>query len=197
MKTVRGAPPHLLLLPALLLLLWGVTGAASAEVCEGAVNCSACNIISGCMWAKCINATAAPSTEAPTTITSAAPKCVNSSIADCTKELCEATAPPSTEAPTTITSAGAATTNVTNTTTSTSTPAATTNSSAAPASSTAQSSATTSLKPSPVTTPSPIKKNTFDAASFIGGIVLVLGVQAVVFFLYKFCKAKDRNYHTL
>ncbi|XP_040284791.1 sialomucin core protein 24 isoform X3 [Bufo bufo] len=163
MKTVRGAPPHLLLLPALLLLLWGVTGAASAEVCEGAVNCSACNIISGCMWAKCINATAAPSTEAPTTITSA----------------------------------GAATTNVTNTTTSTSTPAATTNSSAAPASSTAQSSATTSLKPSPVTTPSPIKKNTFDAASFIGGIVLVLGVQAVVFFLYKFCKAKDRNYHTL
>ncbi|XP_040284790.1 sialomucin core protein 24 isoform X2 [Bufo bufo] len=181
MKTVRGAPPHLLLLPALLLLLWGVTGAASAEVCEGAVNCSACNIISGCMWAKCINATAAPSTEAPTTITSAAPKCVNSSIADCTKELCE----------------GAATTNVTNTTTSTSTPAATTNSSAAPASSTAQSSATTSLKPSPVTTPSPIKKNTFDAASFIGGIVLVLGVQAVVFFLYKFCKAKDRNYHTL
>ncbi|XP_044145368.1 sialomucin core protein 24 isoform X2 [Bufo gargarizans] len=178
MKTVRGAPPHLLLLPALLLLLWGLTGAAYADTCEGAVNCSACNNISGCMWAKCSNASAALSTVTPT---SAAPKCMNSSIADCTKELCE----------------GAPTTNVTNTTTSTSTPAATTNSSAAPASSTAQSSATTSLKPSPVTTPSPIKKNTFDAASFIGGIVLVLGVQAVVFFLYKFCKAKDRNYHTL
>ncbi|XP_044145367.1 sialomucin core protein 24 isoform X1 [Bufo gargarizans] len=194
MKTVRGAPPHLLLLPALLLLLWGLTGAAYADTCEGAVNCSACNNISGCMWAKCSNASAALSTVTPT---SAAPKCMNSSIADCTKELCEATAAPSTVAPTTITSAGAPTTNVTNTTTSTSTPAATTNSSAAPASSTAQSSATTSLKPSPVTTPSPIKKNTFDAASFIGGIVLVLGVQAVVFFLYKFCKAKDRNYHTL
>ncbi|KAE8286806.1 Sialomucin core protein 24 [Larimichthys crocea] len=40
-------------------------------------------------------------------------------------------------------------------------------------------------------------KNTFDAASFIGGIVLVLGLQAVIFFLYKFCKSKDRNYHTL
>ncbi|XP_044145370.1 sialomucin core protein 24 isoform X4 [Bufo gargarizans] len=158
MKTVRGAPPHLLLLPALLLLLWGLTGAAYADTCEGAVNCSACNNISGCMWAKCSNASAALSTVTPT---SAAPKCMNSSIADCTKELCE----------------GAPTTNVTNTTTSTSTPA--------------------SLKPSPVTTPSPIKKNTFDAASFIGGIVLVLGVQAVVFFLYKFCKAKDRNYHTL
>ncbi|XP_043856795.1 sialomucin core protein 24 [Dromiciops gliroides] len=41
------------------------------------------------------------------------------------------------------------------------------------------------------------RKSTFDAASFIGGIVLVLSVQAVVFFLYKFCKSKERNYHTL
>ncbi|MBN3323810.1 MUC24 protein, partial [Atractosteus spatula] len=46
-------------------------------------------------------------------------------------------------------------------------------------------------------TPAPRKKATFDAASFIGGIVLVLGLQAVIFFLYKFCKSKDRNYHTL
>ncbi|XP_008276861.1 sialomucin core protein 24 isoform X2 [Stegastes partitus] len=44
---------------------------------------------------------------------------------------------------------------------------------------------------------SPHKNSTFDAASFIGGIVLVLGLQAVIFFLYKFCKSKDRNYHTL
>lgn len=43
----------------------------------------------------------------------------------------------------------------------------------------------------------PPKTSTFDAASFIGGIVLVLGLQAVIFFLYKFCKSKDRNYHTL
>ncbi|XP_012661869.1 sialomucin core protein 24 [Otolemur garnettii] len=46
-------------------------------------------------------------------------------------------------------------------------------------------------------TSQPIRKSTFDAASFIGGIVLVLGVQAVIFFLYKFCKSKERNYHTL
>ncbi|TRY99179.1 hypothetical protein DNTS_001977 [Danionella cerebrum] len=46
-------------------------------------------------------------------------------------------------------------------------------------------------------TSSPPKTSTFDAASFIGGIVLVLGLQAVIFFLYKFCKSKDRNYHTL
>ncbi|XP_031178056.1 sialomucin core protein 24 isoform X4 [Sander lucioperca] len=53
----------------------------------------------------------------------------------------------------------------------------------------------TSIAP---TSPSPAPhKNTFDAASFIGGIVLVLGLQAVIFFLYKFCKSKDRNYHTL
>ncbi|CAB1340052.1 unnamed protein product [Coregonus sp. 'balchen'] len=45
--------------------------------------------------------------------------------------------------------------------------------------------------------PAPHKNSTFDAASFIGGIVLVLGLQAVLFFLYKFCKSKDRNYHTL
>ncbi|KAJ6660264.1 hypothetical protein lerEdw1_017964 [Lerista edwardsae] len=48
----------------------------------------------------------------------------------------------------------------------------------------------------PTAKPSP-HKSTFDAASFIGGIVLVLGLQAVIFFLYKFCKSKDQNYHTL
>ncbi|XP_014886729.1 sialomucin core protein 24 isoform X2 [Poecilia latipinna] len=47
------------------------------------------------------------------------------------------------------------------------------------------------------TTVAPHKNSTFDAASFIGGIVLVLGLQAVIFFLYKFCKSKERNYHTL
>ncbi|XP_007531239.1 sialomucin core protein 24 isoform X1 [Erinaceus europaeus] len=76
------------------------------------------------------------------------------------------------------------------------------------------STAKTTTKPlpsptHPTTTPSgttnttsaptsqPVRKSTFDAASFIGGIVLVLGLQAVLFFLYKFCKSKERNYHTL
>ncbi|XP_077443583.1 sialomucin core protein 24 isoform X2 [Stigmatopora argus] len=57
------------------------------------------------------------------------------------------------------------------------------------------SGSTTSVPVTP--SPAPHKNSTFDAASFIGGIVLVLGLQAVVFFLYKFCKAKERNYHTL
>ncbi|XP_053300584.1 sialomucin core protein 24 isoform X2 [Pleuronectes platessa] len=61
------------------------------------------------------------------------------------------------------------------------------------ASSNATSPSTTPVSP----TPASQKNATFDAASFIGGIVLVLGLQAVIFFLYKFCKSKDRNYHTL
>ncbi|XP_017352907.1 sialomucin core protein 24 isoform X3 [Cebus imitator] len=57
------------------------------------------------------------------------------------------------------------------------------------------STGTTNITVTP--TSQPVRKSTFDAASFIGGIVLVLGVQAVIFFLYKFCKSKERNYHTL
>ncbi|NXL84509.1 C16L2 protein, partial [Alectura lathami] len=37
----------------------------------------------------------------------------------------------------------------------------------------------------------------FDTASFIGGIVLVLSVQAVAFFIIKFIKSKDSTYQTL
>ncbi|KAJ7341824.1 hypothetical protein JRQ81_007127, partial [Phrynocephalus forsythii] len=60
----------------------------------------------------------------------------------------------------------------------------------------ATTSASGSVSPKPTSKPSP-HTSTFDAASFIGGIVLVLGLQAVIFFLYKFCKSKDQNYHTL
>ncbi|XP_007447329.1 PREDICTED: sialomucin core protein 24 isoform X2 [Lipotes vexillifer] len=68
-----------------------------------------------------------------------------------------------------------------------------------PSPSTASTTATTSGTTNTTLTPTlpPARKSTFDAASFIGGIVLVLGVQAVIFFLYKFCKSKERNYHTL
>ncbi|XP_077045639.1 CD164 sialomucin-like 2 protein isoform X3 [Agelaius phoeniceus] len=37
----------------------------------------------------------------------------------------------------------------------------------------------------------------FDTASFIGGMVLVLCLQAVAFFLFKFIKSKDSTYQTL
>ncbi|XP_008070600.1 sialomucin core protein 24 [Carlito syrichta] len=66
-------------------------------------------------------------------------------------------------------------------------------------STTSTTSVPTTGTPNTTLTPTsqPVRKSTFDAASFIGGIVLVLGVQAVIFFLYKFCKSKERNYHTL
>ncbi|KAG7508136.1 hypothetical protein JOB18_003866 [Solea senegalensis] len=64
-------------------------------------------------------------------------------------------------------------------------------------SSTPNTTSTTTITPPVSPTPASQKNSTFDAASFIGGIVLVLGLQAVIFFLYKFCKSKDRNYHTL
>ncbi|KAM9233274.1 sialomucin core protein 24 isoform 1-T1 [Dugong dugon] len=68
-----------------------------------------------------------------------------------------------------------------------------------PSTTTASTTVPTSATPNTTLTPTsqPGRKSTFDAASFIGGIVLVLGVQAVIFFLYKFCKSKERNYHTL
>lgn len=37
----------------------------------------------------------------------------------------------------------------------------------------------------------------FDGASFIGGMVLVLSLQAVAFFVVRFFKAKDSTYQTL
>lgn len=37
----------------------------------------------------------------------------------------------------------------------------------------------------------------FDGASFLGGVVLVLSLQAVAFFVLRFLKAKDSTYQTL
>ncbi|NXY29522.1 MUC24 protein, partial [Pomatorhinus ruficollis] len=78
---------------------------------------------------------------------------------------------------------------------------ASSNATTASSNATTTSPATTSHIPigsNTTVTPVPVpRKSTFDAASFIGGIVLVLGLQAVIFFLYKFCRSKDRNYHTL
>ncbi|XP_051908927.1 sialomucin core protein 24 isoform X2 [Hippocampus zosterae] len=85
--------------------------------------------------------------------------------------------------------------NSTNTSTAAPTPTLNISTVAPTTSSKNSSSSTTSTPVTP--SPAPHKNSTFDAASFIGGIVLVLGLQAVIFFLYKFCKSKERNYHTL
>ncbi|XP_029074159.1 sialomucin core protein 24-like [Monodon monoceros] len=68
-----------------------------------------------------------------------------------------------------------------------------------PSPSTACTTATTSGTTDTTSTPAsqPVRKSTFGAASFVEGTVLVLGVQAVIFFLYQFRKSKERNYRTL
>ncbi|NXF95927.1 MUC24 protein, partial [Eubucco bourcierii] len=143
------------------------------EMCVNATedyNCTAAEQCSSPTSASLTNATVSPSsaTTAPSNST--------------TPSSNTTTAAAATTAPTTIA-------NITNATTH------------APLPTTAVPSATTApTVPGTNTTVTPApssRKSTFDAASFIGGIVLVLGLQAVVFFLYKFCKSKDRNYHTL
>ncbi|XP_067867816.1 sialomucin core protein 24 isoform X2 [Heterodontus francisci] len=57
---------------------------------------------------------------------------------------------------------------------------------------TAEPSTTTVIPTTPVYSPS-----SFDPASFIGGIVLVLGAEAAFFFAVKFFKARDGSYQTL
>ncbi|XP_005617773.1 CD164 sialomucin-like 2 protein isoform X2 [Canis lupus baileyi] len=56
-------------------------------------------------------------------------------------------------------------------------------------------------EPKTVTTGSPLvpepHSSGFDGASFIGGVVLVLSLQAAAFFILRFLKAKDSTYQTL
>ncbi|XP_043075014.1 sialomucin core protein 24 [Puntigrus tetrazona] len=145
-------------------------GLAQDEDC-GVLSCGECGNTTHCQWMKCQD------TE----------KCVNVSAenqtASCVKVNCTDSTPAPSVSPTT------ANTTINDTTTATTTTVAPTQNGTA--------TNATSVSPAPTPTPSPSKSSTFDAASFIGGIVLVLGLQAVIFFLYKFCKSKDRNYHTL
>uniref|UniRef100_UPI00398F5022 sialomucin core protein 24 isoform X1 n=1 Tax=Pristiophorus japonicus TaxID=55135 RepID=UPI00398F5022 len=169
--------------------------------CTSSVNHTSANL--SCIWLNCKDSES---------------RCANTSLIPkhclaVNETMCEA--PVSTTAVPTL----ASTTNSSNS--STSAPVSTT-AVPIPASTTNSSNSSTSATPTPVSTmvtltpnitsltttagtpngttlapPLPHKKSTFDAASFIGGIVLVLGLQAVIFFAVKFCKTKDRNYHTL
>ncbi|NXG06821.1 MUC24 protein, partial [Sakesphorus luctuosus] len=127
------------------------------------------------------------STPTPSSKTTVPPSNATTATSNATTATSNATtASPATTAHTTIA-------NVTNATATTRAPLPkTTVTSPTTTSTTADTNATVTSPPPPAP-----RKSTFDAASFIGGIVLVLGLQAVIFFLYKFCKSKDRNYHTL
>ncbi|NXS87194.1 MUC24 protein, partial [Erpornis zantholeuca] len=183
--------------------------------CGDFSNCSSCindkTIPEGCQWiiceegkSKCINATAKPAEYgkcegetqcSPTTVTPANATTVTPSNATTASSNATTASSNATTASSNATTASSPTTahtaiaNVTNATTHAPVPRTTITS--ATTTPTAAGSNTT-VAPVPVP-----RKSTFDAASFIGGIVLVLGLQAVIFFLYKFCRSKDRNYHTL
>ncbi|XP_072264846.1 sialomucin core protein 24 isoform X2 [Pyxicephalus adspersus] len=183
-----GIGQRYVLLPAMLVLIaLGMT--AAADACN-ATSCADC-IQLKCLWVICSNDSAV---------------CRNET-GDCTKVDSCGVVPITNATPTTSANTSTTTPAPTGNTTTITTPAITGNMTTTPAGNTTATTplttpastgnATTSASTTAVPTASPSKKNTFDAASFIGGIVLVLGIQAVVFFLYKFCKAKDRNYHTL
>ncbi|CAI9739967.1 Hypothetical predicted protein [Octopus vulgaris] len=98
----------------------------------------------------------------------------------------------STNGSTTITTTNPVTTTQSDITTAS--PPSTTSNSSANASSTAAPLTSTTHPTSPASS----TKQHFDAASFIGGIILCAGVIAIVFFGCKFYKARqERNYHTL
>ncbi|NXY72151.1 MUC24 protein, partial [Glareola pratincola] len=179
-------------------------------ICENRSNCDLCigndTDTAGCKWITCdeketcVNETEGDWKSANCTIEE---QCSSPTVvfSNATTPSSNATTPP----PNTTTPSSNATTSPSNTTTESSNTTTATNitnvTTHAPQPTTAVTPATrtTSVPGTNATvTPAPSsRKSTFDAASFIGGIVLVLGLQAVVFFLYKFCKSKDRNYHTL
>ncbi|XP_072911444.1 sialomucin core protein 24 [Hemitrygon akajei] len=168
-------------------LLWSVS--LCADKCSEFKSCVDCNVNSTklnmtCFWQVCqgdggkcaSNVSSNCSTLNATMCTGPA----NTTLAPnetCTTAHTTATSAPVTS-PSNSTNSTSGSTSTPNTTGLTTTPAGTTNG--------------TTVAP-----PMPHRSSTFDAASFIGGIVLVLGLQAVIFFAVKFCKSKDRNYHTL
>ncbi|XP_030411940.1 sialomucin core protein 24 isoform X1 [Gopherus evgoodei] len=167
-----GRTPGFLLATACWALLWGAA-AAGADSCADIKTCNDCVNTTGCEWIQCNGSNFS---------------CANATGLNCTTiSQCFYSSTAATTAANATTAATATTGNITNTTSSTA--------SSTPVLSTISTPGTTHATESP---PKPAPhKSTFDAASFIGGIVLVLGLQAVIFFLYKFCKSKDRNYHTL
>ncbi|NXI82022.1 MUC24 protein, partial [Rhipidura dahli] len=193
------------------------------DICGNFSDCNSCinkTGLEGCQWincdgnrSMCVNGTAKPSEyeacQAEIQCSSSPLTSVPSSSSNTTVAPSNTTTAPSntttapsntTTAPSNTTTASSNTTTAPSNTTTAHTPTANVTNATTHAPLPTITSATTTPTPSGTTTVAPVPvphKSTFDAASFIGGIVLVLGLQAVIFFLYKFCRSKDRNYHTL
>nr|XP_057913536.1 sialomucin core protein 24 isoform X1 [Doryrhamphus excisus] len=188
------------------LALIGASAASDSDECL-ALSCAECESSSECQWANCTSSSLGchnitlMKAENDTCSDASCSAVVSTVQAPNPSSVASATAIPPTSVVTTYNGSSplptTATGNTTNVTTAV--PTSAPNISTTAIVSTASSnSSTINTSATPVTSsPDPHKNSTFDAASFIGGIVLVLGLQAVIFFLYKFCKSKDRNYHTL
>ncbi|XP_034017859.1 sialomucin core protein 24 isoform X2 [Thalassophryne amazonica] len=169
---------------AVVVVLFGTSSTIDTDECA-TLTCEACEANPDCQWSNCSSSTAS---------------CVNMTVkapnVTCTNASCTVTTvqPVSTTSPSPV-----VTTTSTNGSTAEPTTGTANSSTVSPNSTTTTTTASSNTTTTTVTpsSPTPHKDATFDAASFIGGIVLVLGLQAVIFFLYKFCKSKDRNYHTL
>ncbi|XP_041109274.1 sialomucin core protein 24-like isoform X2 [Polyodon spathula] len=176
----------LLFVALTLTLLGSTTTAEKLGGCSDWTNCSNCTEVlvaneTACQWVTCtVNSTITGSCMNRTETVGT--NCTIVNATSCTANSTTATPQTMTNSTTVATTAPLKTT--------TTVPALTT-----PHNTTSPTTAKTNSTVIPTTAPH--KKSTFDAASFIGGIVLVLGLQAVIFFLCKFCKSKDRNYHTL
>ncbi|XP_068580614.1 sialomucin core protein 24 isoform X1 [Cebidichthys violaceus] len=176
------------------LALIGAPAATDSDECPSK-SCEDCGTAADCKWTNCTltvgcyNMTLLPANETCTTASCSETSTTQTNVSVTTSH-------PSTVSPVSVaTSASSPQPTTGNTTMNSSTVAPTHNTSIS--TTPVPTSMGTSTNSTPIT-PSPAPhKNTFDAASFIGGIVLILGLQAVIFFLYKFCKSKDRNYHTL
>ncbi|KAM9339171.1 sialomucin core protein 24 isoform 1-T1 [Symphorus nematophorus] len=182
---------------AVVVALIGASATAESDGCSG-LSCDSCGTTTDCQWLNCTSSVGCHNT----TLMVGNETCsnVSCSAGPTTTAAPASTATSTAPPPVTVTPAPVATTASSNssgngTSIPTAVPTHSSNSSTSVTTATASTGTSTSTTP---VNPSPEPhKNTFDAASFIGGIVLVLGLQAVIFFLYKFCKSKDRNYHTL
>ncbi|XP_077443582.1 sialomucin core protein 24 isoform X1 [Stigmatopora argus] len=179
------------LVAAIVLVFTGASAASDSDGCPSLTLCTLCEANPDCQWLNC-SSLPVPIGCRNTTLLDTNHTCSNASCTEPMSPSTQATLP---VAPTTNSSRSTPlpTANTTIITTTSSHNATTVVVPTTPP--TNSSGSTTSVPVTP--SPAPHKNSTFDAASFIGGIVLVLGLQAVVFFLYKFCKAKERNYHTL
>ncbi|XP_061756485.1 sialomucin core protein 24 isoform X1 [Nerophis ophidion] len=191
-------------------------GASAASDTDGCLNfaCASCESMMDCRWLNCNSSS--PACRNITLVEATNDTCTNASCSafatsavqtSNTPSVAPTTAIPPTPVVTVSNSSSPlpTTESTANITTAAPTPSDSTSTIATATTTTTVNATTASINSStiqtsaaPVTSsPAPHKNSTFDAASFIGGIVLVLGLQAVIFFLYKFCKSKDRNYHTL